>query len=645
MERLVTENEEFRNKHLEDLKNSADHSFGVNSPLSNELMNQLQERVQILADENALLVEQKIVLSTELDQQQSQAEKQFNEIGLLNARIADSQKELKDLHQKIVGLQFERDEAAKHALHCSDALGKAEQEIESLTDQITLCRQKQKETELEFNELKKQLKNMSLKHDEDGMSSLQKVKFAEDRVKELHLLLSAKTQELDATNEVLRKLRSEYQSTRQDAEGMLQVMTGMERQLNEYAAREEQVNKLASESRQKMEEAITVREQAAVREEQSRREIERLMAERKAHALQRQVSPPHHSPPMNPFPDPSPLLSSPLLARPTSRRRSSSSGRTWPTRSPTTSRSLPPSTTATPVSSVSATLPVPLSYPTNPLPSLLVEAERAARESKSTREIFERLERVHEEQHSSAQHHLQELAAQLEAVTTARETERAQKIDMQEQNKELRQIIDKYRAQTEGNKQQLSQLEKAKDQEMTGIKQTNKELSKELSDKQRQLSKLHKENEELAHQLTTLSSQQERRFQDELNVLKLRLTEMEKLNKELDTLNQTNDVRLQMLVEQLKEKYNLQVLALEAKLRGEMEKNKTLLGRARNQELLMEDLQDQKHNLTRLVEETREALRGSEEEKIHFQARIQELAMKLVESHNAREEGVYRAAR
>lgn len=86
----------------------------------------------------------------------------------------------------------------------------------------------------------------------------------------------------------MRKLRSEYKSTRQDAEGMLQVMTGMEKQLNEYSTREEQVAKLSAEAREKMEEAIMIKEQCAVKEEQSRREIERLLAERKTSALAKQ---------------------------------------------------------------------------------------------------------------------------------------------------------------------------------------------------------------------------------------------------------------------------------------------------------------------------------------------------------------------
>ncbi len=77
----------------------------------------------------------------------------------------------------------------------------------------------------------------------------------------------------------------------------------------------------------------------------------------------------------------------------------------------------------------------------------IVEAERSARECKSTREMFERLQRIYDEQQTSAQENIKTLSEQLESVSTARETERALKIDVQEQNKELRHVIDKYRSQ------------------------------------------------------------------------------------------------------------------------------------------------------------------------------------------------------
>jgi hypothetical protein len=79
--------------------------------------------------------------------------------------------------------------------------------------------------------------------------------------------------------------------------------------------------------------------------------------------------------------------------------------------------------------------------------NLIFEAERAGREAKSTREMFERLQRIYDENQVSSQENMKSLAEQLESVTIAKEAERALKVDVQEQNKELRVIIDKYRAQ------------------------------------------------------------------------------------------------------------------------------------------------------------------------------------------------------
>lgn len=262
----MAENEELRARNLDDLKHGGYDdgrgvSLGPSGPVQAELVAELNERVSILMDENALLVEQKIVLGSELDKQQALLEKQAIDLGALAQRVSELGKDAAALTARAQQAESDRDEAARHALTCSDALGKAEQEIDSLTEQIAVMKQKHKEVDSAYQDLKKQLKSLSVKLDEDGHSGLQRVKQAEDRVRELHSLLQAKTQELDAASEVVRKLKAEYQSTRQDAEGMLQVMSGMERQLNEYAAREDQIAKLGVESREKIEEALTIKEQ------------------------------------------------------------------------------------------------------------------------------------------------------------------------------------------------------------------------------------------------------------------------------------------------------------------------------------------------------------------------------------------------
>ena len=88
----------------------------------------------------------------------------------------------------------------------------------------------------------------------------------------------------DATITQLRIVISE--TTRGDCEGMLKVMDGMEKQIAEYATREEQTLALARESRESVEQANLERDQGVAREAQARREIARLLEEKRTGAAE-----------------------------------------------------------------------------------------------------------------------------------------------------------------------------------------------------------------------------------------------------------------------------------------------------------------------------------------------------------------------
>ena len=64
-------------------------------------------------------------------------------------------------------------------------------------------------------------------------------------------------------------------------------MNGMEKQLSEYAEREEQVVALSKESKERVEAALLERDQAVAREVQSRQEIARLLEKQKDLAVNR----------------------------------------------------------------------------------------------------------------------------------------------------------------------------------------------------------------------------------------------------------------------------------------------------------------------------------------------------------------------
>ncbi|CAN0126190.1 unnamed protein product [Ectocarpus sp. 6 AP-2014] len=96
--------------------------------------------------------------------------------------------------------------------------------------------------------------------------------------------MAARGQEADINGDRARKLQRELDSTRRDAEGMLQVMSGMERQIADFSSREESTTSLAKESKQKVEDALLARDQARALEIQSRRELARVLEARKADA-------------------------------------------------------------------------------------------------------------------------------------------------------------------------------------------------------------------------------------------------------------------------------------------------------------------------------------------------------------------------
>ena len=259
---ILQENEEMRAVQLEKVKHSNMlRGLDPNEPLSAEIIAELQEQVDVLRGQNNLLMEQRSVLMTELEGHQVELERKTAEVAQQSQQLFAAASDVQALHARAAQAEKDRDAAAQQALNYSDVLGKAELDHEAQAEQLAVLRQQCKESDALVQEFKKQLRSVSSKGEDDNQHSLRRVQDAEQRVRELHALLFSRTQELETANELARRLRSEYQTTRQDAEGMLQVMGGLERQLNEYAAREAEVERQARQSREREEEAITFREQ------------------------------------------------------------------------------------------------------------------------------------------------------------------------------------------------------------------------------------------------------------------------------------------------------------------------------------------------------------------------------------------------
>lgn len=251
------------------------------SPYSTELLAELSEKVQLLMEENGLLVDQKHKLAQELDTQADLLDSQRDSIDHLSGSLNHAEKELQKVCKLQQVIEAERDEAVKQTLTLSEALGRAEEEIDILNGSMDSLQEDKSKAAEEVQRLTSQVKLLSSRYSTDQQAIWEKVRYLEQYAKEQHHAKEAVSRELDACQEVLRKLRAEYKVTRQDAEGMLTVMTGMEKQLNDYSSREDSIHQMGQEAREKVEEALIVKEAAAIASAQAAQEIARLQAERK----------------------------------------------------------------------------------------------------------------------------------------------------------------------------------------------------------------------------------------------------------------------------------------------------------------------------------------------------------------------------
>jgi len=266
IEILVRENEELRSTLSKEGPFKASMvGYDPSAPLHVEIITELQEQVDVLRSENNLLMDQRSIMMAELEQHQSELQRKTTELQQQSQQLVTALTDVKSLSIRAIQAEKDREAAANQALSYSQTAGKVELQQEELLEQLAILKQKCKESDNLVVEFRKQLRSISTKTEDDSNSSVKRVQDAENRVHELHSVLVLKTQELDAANELIRKLRSEYQNTRQDAEGMLQVMGGLERQLNEYAGREADVEKRARVSKEMQEEASILKEQVLAR--------------------------------------------------------------------------------------------------------------------------------------------------------------------------------------------------------------------------------------------------------------------------------------------------------------------------------------------------------------------------------------------
>eukprot|EP00520_Triparma_pacifica_P009025 CAMPEP_0118658978 /NCGR_PEP_ID=MMETSP0785-20121206/14858_1 /TAXON_ID=91992 /ORGANISM="Bolidomonas pacifica, Strain CCMP 1866" /LENGTH=736 /DNA_ID=CAMNT_0006552035 /DNA_START=30 /DNA_END=2237 /DNA_ORIENTATION=- len=287
IEKLVTENELLRNSQLKDLKSDMDRITldGTSSSTSasrnpNQALHDgqdIEERFGILMEENSLMAEQNALLSKELEKSQEEIMMREQNIINLTQSMSDAAEAMQGLEGENAVLSREKKECEAQLLSKTNECLGLEEASKKAHAEMRSAVQAKNEAVMREDELRSDNKEL----DNECQDMSEKVRFAANKVNDLKGKLSAKTLEADRLGENLRRATNELNRVRTDAENMVSVMDGMEKQLTEFQAREEGVSQLSRECKEKVEDAILARDQANAICTSLRREVAKLLEQRK----------------------------------------------------------------------------------------------------------------------------------------------------------------------------------------------------------------------------------------------------------------------------------------------------------------------------------------------------------------------------
>ncbi|GMH92301.1 hypothetical protein TrST_g13357 [Triparma strigata] len=286
-EHLVAENELLRENQLKDLKTVMQDDItidgkrtgpgGGGASVTMQELGDVEERVRILMEENGLMAEQNAMLSKELEKLQEEIMQREQNIITLTQSMGDAASSMQMLEKNNGSLEEEKKECEAQLMmkvNESMALEEVAKKARLEAKEISKLRS---ETLISIEELKNDKKEL----ENECTQLAAKVSVAAKRLGDLNGKLASKTLESDHMSEKLRRTTNDLATTRNDAEGMLSVMAGMEKQLSEFQSREEGVSQLSRECKTKVEDALLARDQANAIVTSLRREVAKLLDQRK----------------------------------------------------------------------------------------------------------------------------------------------------------------------------------------------------------------------------------------------------------------------------------------------------------------------------------------------------------------------------
>ena len=332
-------------------------------------------------------------------------------------------------------------------------------------------------------------------------------------------------------------------------------MAGLERQLSEYASREAEIEKQSKENKEKTEEALVARDQAMTREEQLRREIDRLYDEKKKLTLSKHAD----------------VEAAVQTAK---------------------------EVAACQIKSLEADLQEMASRNAR----LKSEEERAFREARSAQNLLEKSRQSHEGDTRSTEMAMARLEEKIREVVKEREGALHKSKEVNDLNTELRLIIDKLRSQEESLRLSMDEKDIVRRKENDDLRTELRDTQHDLAAVQRSYHKLQKEVEELTRGEDSKVADAQRQHDEEVALYRKRATEAEQAMKEMELTGLSEEHRVRMLLEQYKEKSTIGTMKLENQLNEIRENMARLLATKKALEIDMQNEQSEKKRLLNLLQ-------------------------------------------
>ncbi|KDO35511.1 hypothetical protein SPRG_00358 [Saprolegnia parasitica CBS 223.65] len=250
----------------------------------NDTLADLNERIELLMSENSLLVEQASLQETELDEFRRDVAERDAQLLTMSQNFNQATLAVQELRDTNDHMKHDKQRAEAQVQQFAATIAQLEAQKESILAHVQSHKDAVAKYELQVQEYEHRLAQIKAANEQKQNVVTKRYQGVCDRLRELTSALDGKDKQLEQLQELFNATSHELDMVKSDCEGMLKVMQSMEKQLGEYASREDAVTELERASQERAQAAILERDQAKAKETQCRREIARLTEQKRVAA-------------------------------------------------------------------------------------------------------------------------------------------------------------------------------------------------------------------------------------------------------------------------------------------------------------------------------------------------------------------------